>query len=584
MKQIPYAITTIKELQNCIEEVREESRKMAKLSGVLVSVFTDPTKKAMLDEIKKSILAVFPEAQIIGSVSNGEIVNGQLLDQGVAVNFTLFEESIVRVFAYDFLEKSSSAAGRELLSVLQADKEAVAVEIISAGFHLDINPFFKQLSASRRKIKFFGGLADDGSLGKNGLVFTHGAQLRNGAVAVVFSGKSLHVQASSSFGWKPLGRVMTVTKMEGDFCLRELDGRPPLQVFERYLGIRNNDRFLVEALTFPFYFRRHGTILARHPRRCRDDGSMMFGADLRVGEQLRLAYGDPGDIIDNAMALQEKMASFKPEAIFIVSCVARWMLLGSDTGKELAISRHLAPSAGFYAYGEFMRNENGEIMVSNMTLVTVGMREGVQMGRQSNEIPPRPKLNNHRSIMARLVRFIETTTKELEESNRKLAHLAQIDRLTGLFNRGETEQTLRKMLAQAKELNEPLSVLMMDVDDFKTINDSYGHAVGDDALKTVAGILRKNTRRGMDVPGRWGGDEFFVIFAGLPSDKAREIAQRIGRLIAQQSVLPDGSSMTVSIGVVTAASDDTPDTLFKRADAALYEAKLIRGKNNVVVH
>ena len=583
MKQIPYTINTIKELQDCVEQVREETRKL-NVSSILVSVFTDTAKKTMLGDIQKSILSVFPEAQLIGSVSSGEIMNGQLMEQGVVVNFTLFEESVVRVFAFDFHEKNSNTAGRELLSVLQADKEAAAVEIISAGFHLDINPFFKQLSSARRKIRFFGGLADDGSLGKNGLVFTQNAQLRNGVVAAVFSGRNLHVQAASSFGWKPLGRVMTVTRMEGDFCLQELDGRPPLEVFERYLGIRNTERFLVEALTFPFYFERHGTVLARHPRRCREDGSMVFGADLRVGERLRLAYGDPGDIIDNAMALQEKMASFKPEAVFVVSCVARWMLLGSDTEKELAISRHLAPSAGFYAYGEFMRDDNGDIMVSNMTLVTVGMREGMQMGRQSNIIPPRPKLNKHRTLMARLVHFIERTTQELEESNRQLAHLAQIDRLTGLFNRGETEHTLKTMLSQAQEFGEPLSVLMMDVDDFKTINDGYGHAVGDDTLKTIASVLRKHTRRGTDVPGRWGGDEFFVIFSGLASDTAREIAERIARLVESKSVLPDGSRVTVSIGVVTAASDDTPDTLFKRADAALYDAKLIRGKNNVVVH
>ena len=83
---------------------------------------------------------------------------------------------------------------------------------------------------------------------------------------------------------------------------------------------------------------------------------------------------------------------------------------------------------------------------------------------------------------------------------------------------------------------------------------------------------------------RWGGDEFFVIFAGIISNKAQDIAQRISELIAKQASLPDGSVVTVSIGVVTAASGDTPDTLFKRADAALYEAKLIRGKNSVVVH
>ena len=217
MRQIPYAINTIKELQTCVEQVREESRQL-KMSGMLVSVFTDTAKKVMLDDICKTILAVFPDAQLMGSVSSGQIVDGQLMDQGVVVNFTLFDESTVRVFAYDFQEIDSSRAGRELLSVLQADKEAAAVEVISAGFHLDINPFFKQLSAARRKIRFFGGQADDGSLGRDGLVFTQKSRLRKGVVAAVFSGRNLHVQAMSSFGWKPLGRVMTVTRMDGNFC------------------------------------------------------------------------------------------------------------------------------------------------------------------------------------------------------------------------------------------------------------------------------------------------------------------------------------------------------------------------------
>jgi predicted signal transduction protein with EAL and GGDEF domain len=116
----------------------------------------------------------------------------------------------------------------------------------------------------------------------------------------------------------------------------------------------------------------------------------------------------------------------------------------------LSVSRHLAPSSGFYAYGEFMRNKSGEIMVSNMTLVTVGMREGLMSGRRETVVMQSGReLKQHRSIMAHLVRFIETTTKELELSNQKLAKLAKIDRLTDLYNRGETEAGLRRMLDQA---------------------------------------------------------------------------------------------------------------------------------------
>lgn len=582
MKQIPFSINTVKELHNCIEQVREESRSLHTAS-VLVSVFMDASKKEMLDDIRKAVQAVFPEAQLVGAVSRGEIVNGNLMDKGVVVNFTLYEKSQVRVMAYDFRESDSQKAGADLLAVLQADKDVAAVELISAGFHLDINPFLHKLSASRKKIVFFGGLADDGSLGQNGMVFTQGQSVRHGVVAVVFSGSSLHVKAVSSFGWKPLGRTMTVTGMDGDYCLRSLDGRPPLEFYERYLGIRNNESFLEESLVFPFYFERHNTVLARHARRCLGDGSMMFGADLKEGEQLRLAYGDPGEILENAMEIQDKMASFQPESIFMVSCVARWMLLGSDTVKELTISRHLAPSSGFYAYGGFMRNEQGEIMVSNMTLVTVGMREGVSQGRQSNIIPPEPKLKKHRSIMAHLVRFIEMTNRELEETNRQLKYQAQTDRLTGLFNRGETEGNLKTLLESTLSAGQEMSVIMLDVDDFKVINDTYGHDVGDATLKLIADILKKNTRKGTDIPGRWGGDEFFVILPGTTLDVAADIAQRICHSIEQATILPDGTNITASIGVASADREDTPGTLFKRVDEALYAAKQVRGKNDVVV-
>ncbi|MBQ1809036.1 MAG: carboxypeptidase-like regulatory domain-containing protein, partial [Selenomonas sp.] len=229
MKQILFSINTVKELHNCIEQVREESRSLHTAS-VLVSVFMDASKKEMLDDIRKAVQAVFPEAQLVGAVSSGEIVNGNLMDKGVVVNFTLYEKSQVRVLAYDFRESDSQKAGADLLAVLQADKDVAAVELISAGFHLDINPFLHKLSASRKKIVFFGGLADDGSLGQNGMVFTQGQSVRHGVVAVVFSGSSLHVKAVSSFGWKPLGRTMTVTGMDGDYTISVPSGTANLVV------------------------------------------------------------------------------------------------------------------------------------------------------------------------------------------------------------------------------------------------------------------------------------------------------------------------------------------------------------------
>lgn len=582
MKQSSFTIKNKQDLQDSIEIVKQQARAMKNLSSVHVSIFVDMEHVQVFEAMKQAVLEVFPDAQIIGSVSRAGVVNGRLIIRNVMLNFTLLEHSDVRVVSFDFCQMSSRQAGEKLLGILQADENVRAVGIISTGFHLDINPFFHEASKSRKDIVFFGGLADDGSYGKTGVVYTQDAVLQQGVAVVIFSGSELHIHGSSSLGWKPLGRSMTVTRTAGEFCLQELDNRPAYEVFARYLGIEDNDKFGLESLTFPFYLERHGTVLTRHPQRCLEDGSILLGADICAGEKIRLSYGDPGIIIENALTLQEEMTLFRPEAIFVVSCVGRWLLLGSDTEKEFSVTRHLAPSMGFYAYGEFMRDKNGEIMVSNMTMITVGMREGAGSPAKKMEKIAYPQLNAHRSLMAHLIRFIEATNKELEESNAKLARQAKLDSMTKLLNRGAMNLRLEAMLAQAGSGDPPLSVLMMDIDDFKGINDTFGHAMGDTAIEAIAGILRLEMRENDSASSRWGGDEFFVAFHGRDVKECRLAAARIHRQVESLDFLPDGRKLTVSIGMVTARPEDTMESLYHRVDAALYEAKRSCGKNTVV--
>lgn len=154
MKQIPFSIQKRQELQDCIEKVKQEARSMRRVSCVMVSIFMDTANERMLMEMQRTISASFPEAQIVGAVSMGEIVNGRLIEHNIVVNFTLFECSEVRVMSYDFRQMSSEQAGKDLLAILNADKNVAAVEVISAGFHLDINPFFREVSKSREEIVF----------------------------------------------------------------------------------------------------------------------------------------------------------------------------------------------------------------------------------------------------------------------------------------------------------------------------------------------------------------------------------------------------------------------------------------------
>lgn len=158
--------------------------------------------------------------------------------------------------------------------------------------------------------------------------------------------------------------------------------------------------------------------------------------------------------------------------------------------------------------------------------------------------------------------------------------LASTDSLTGLFNRRAF--TERFELAR-KKLGDPTSLLVLDVDHFKKVNDTRGHDVGDIVLKRVSEILRTMGRK-RDIVGRWGGEEFVIGLPGSPTSGARIVAERLRRAIAEKPVETthgDPVPVTASIGVSTSGgASDTLDELVQRADKALYTAKE-RGRNRV---
>jgi two-component system cell cycle response regulator len=167
----------------------------------------------------------------------------------------------------------------------------------------------------------------------------------------------------------------------------------------------------------------------------------------------------------------------------------------------------------------------------------------------------------------------------LEES----VELAITDGLTGLHNRRYMETHLRTLVDEAHASGRSLSLLVADIDFFKSVNDTYGHDVGDDVLKEFAVRFRRNTR-GVDLACRLGGEEFVVIMPDTGLEAAEHVAERLRRAIASEPFIIEGQDalkVTASVGLATLElPDDKPDTLYKRADQALYAAKR-KGRNRV---
>ncbi len=181
--------------------------------------------------------------------------------------------------------------------------------------------------------------------------------------------------------------------------------------------------------------------------------------------------------------------------------------------------------------------------------------------------------------------LLRSRTQELEATNRKLGELAIRDSLTGAFRRGHIEAELRRQVKAWERQPEDFSILLLDIDFFKRVNDTHGHAVGDEVLRRLA-TRAQETLRGSDIFGRWGGEEFVVLLPATPLSQAVEAGERVRLAIAGLEFTGEGGrrfGITVSVGVAQLAPGETADTLTERADKALYAAKSA-GRNRVLAY
>ncbi|WPK13792.1 diguanylate cyclase [Lysinibacillus louembei] len=173
---------------------------------------------------------------------------------------------------------------------------------------------------------------------------------------------------------------------------------------------------------------------------------------------------------------------------------------------------------------------------------------------------------------------VRQRTQQLEKAKQELEQLANTDRLTQISNRVKLDSVLEKYFATAKQSDEPFSIILLDIDNFKEVNDTYGHQVGDQVLIEFAQVL-KNAIREQDIVGRWGGEEFLIICPHTSLHDTLQLAEVL-RVQVANSTFSITEQRTSSFGVTSYVQGDTLNTLLTRADNALYKAKE-HGKNRV---
>ena len=238
-------------------------------------------------------------------------------------------------------------------------------------------------------------------------------------------------------------------------------------------------------------------------------------------------------------------------------------------------------------------NDEGVVLCQSMCPLSHTMRDGkprqdhIYLHHKSGHRVPVtvnaiPLYSENHEIIGAIESFTDSSAfQTVIERVKLLSEIAFHDELTGIGNRRFIEMKLKTGLTESQEFGANIGLLLFDVDNFKTFNDTYGHDIGDQILKMVANTIGHNIRP-VDFLGRWGGEEFIVLFQNVDEAKAIKSAQKLRMLIKKSFLMIDQKplAVTVSGGCTLIRQDDTAETLFKRVDQLLYESKH-RGRNQV---
>ena len=577
MIQKSYCLRSLGDIENCIR-LFAASYVPGKQS-ILISIYTHWNKPETIREMTRLFCAAFPEAEIAGMTTAGGIDNGRMRLRQTVVTIQFFEKSDVHTAIYDFSQEPMEDLGEKARSFCQRQKDLSALLLLMTQRYYDFEPFLTSLDKLGKDIPICGGYAHTYRNEEGIYVFTKDAILSRGILLVTFSG-DVKVMTTSVMGWQPLqplGRTMTITAIDGPLVIRSLDHKPAAYFYQKYL---HSTDFGKSELLFPLVRSRHQVQLSILPLEHRSDGALQTNVFSHVGDQVQMAYGDPDQGILSSREALGHIERFAPEGMLLISCVTRRYYLKEDVNQILSAYSDFCVAPGGYVNGELIRID-GKTQATNMTLISVCFREGEAPLVAATRKPHAPVvLGEALSTIQRLATFVTETTKELAETQKQLSFAASHDSFTGLLNRGSIEEMLCRCHKDTRARRLNFSALMIDLDTFKHINDTFGHAKGDEVICEVASIL-KHMIRPTDFAGRWGGDEFVILLPGTTPPSALIVASRLQKAF-RRIQLPDRSFLTASIGCTTASPEETEAGFYKRMDDALYLAKE-GGRNRIIL-
>ena len=373
----------------------------------LIQLFTGLQNVEKIQKRIQKLQKDFPNAIIIGTTTAGEISHASMYEKSTIISLSLFKSTNLQV---SYVKTIDSKSGKKLSQKISS-KHTKAAIILSEGLKgSDYEGFIKGVKKENPHVILAGGLAGDNFALKKTYIFRDDKVYDSGAVGVSFSGKNLTSSNEYNLNWNPIGKEFTITKVEGNM-LFEIDNKNAIEVMKHYLGDTLFENECATLADFPLLYKEGNTIVSRTPMTI-DGDKIVLAGPIKEGQKIQFGFSNATSIISGANSITTKLNQNPAEAIYIYSCIARKTLLGKKLESEFSSFEQLAPTSGFFTYGEFYSTDIDNALLNCTT--TILLLSERKKGKKKNLVQKQENTLDRITFDA-LTHFIKQTSQELEE-------------------------------------------------------------------------------------------------------------------------------------------------------------------------
>lgn len=450
-----------------------QNHELFEYPNLLVQVFSSKIDRPFLLQLQTEIREILPYATIIGCTGAGEIMEGRMIENKVAISLTIFEKTELKsVLLHQKDFENSFEMGSGLAHHL-LDFDTKAMLIFPVGDNVDTQSLLNGLYEGNPELVVAGGLAGGKGKLKESFAFTENELTTHGIAAVALQSDQLVVEVFNNYKWQEIGKSFAITKANGR-NIYAIDNKKPIQILKQYLGNRFVDDLPDSGNEFPFIMKDRGEKVPLFILEVLKNGAIRLNREIAEGTEMTFAYPDIEGIIESSLQNLKQLSKKTVDTIFVYDCMARKRFAPDFTEKELAMLQSISSANGFFAYGELAGGKTNSPQLLGHALTYLALSEHSEQKQVNRKLTFKYTTPAHLKNVTALTHLMQASHNDFYLLNESLKVSEQY--YESLFNTNTDLVFSTDLNGQIKSVNPAFE---------KTFGFSRADIIGKSAMKLI---------------------------------------------------------------------------------------------------